>query len=291
MWISAWAPALLRATNSSADPLAGSGVARGAGQERRRERLQILARRGPSGAVDEDEEVGARRHPRDRVAGVRIARPGAGGDEPAERRSGREAGEADARRIELPLRRARPHQLHRALAVERARLVVVARRQPVGEHERGDAPRVQLLGDLEAFAAVHQHDVGAARRDDHRRAVALALGRQERGQERRVERAIALRERHLARRPQGDVDVRRRDRRRPRVGGRGREGRHCEQRGEHGRQCVPPPGRAVNRPRPAHAPAATVARDRRARRRAPSAIEPQRRSAATVDRIREGAAR
>ena len=254
MWISACAPALLRATNSSADPLAGP-VSRAAHVRNVGGNVfEILARRGPSGAVDEDEEVGPRGHARDRVAGVRIAGLGAGGDEPAERRPGREAGEADARRIELPLRRARPHHLHGALAVERARLVVVARRQPVGEHERGDAPRVQLLGDLEAFAAVHQHDVGAARRDDHRGAVALALGRQERGQERRVERAIALRQRHLARRPQGDVDVRRRDRRRPRVGRGGREGRRCEQRGEHGRQCVPPPGRAVNRPRPAYAP-------------------------------------
>ena len=212
MWISALAPALLRATNSSRRSVGRPGVARGAGQERRRERLQILARRRPPGAVDEDEEVGPRRHPRDRVAGVRIAGLGARGHEPPERRAGREAGEADARRIELPLGRARPHDLHGALAVERARAVVVARRQPVGEHERGDAPRVQLLGHLEAFAAVHQHDVGAARRDHHRRAVALSLGRQERGQERRVERAVALRERHLARRPQRDVDVGRRGR-------------------------------------------------------------------------------
>ena len=78
----------------------------------------------------------------------RMAGPGAPpatsrpSDEPAE-----EAGEADARRIRLPLGRARAHDLHGALAVERVVAPsVVARRQPVGGRERGHAPRVfQLL--------------------------------------------------------------------------------------------------------------------------------------------------
>ena len=79
-------------------------------------------------------------------------RPGrAAATDCAQAGSGREADEADLR-VELELGRARPHQLDRTFAVEDARIIAVSRRQPVGEHKRGDAPFVVTLGDFNPSA-------------------------------------------------------------------------------------------------------------------------------------------
>ena len=80
--------------------------------------------------------------------------------------AGGEADEADACGVEMPRGGMRPHEPYRALAILRARVVVVARREAIGENERRDAPVVVDLGDVGAFAAVHQHDVAATGRDD-----------------------------------------------------------------------------------------------------------------------------
>jgi hypothetical protein len=107
----------------------------------------------------------------------------------------------------MPLGRVRAHQAQRTLGVERARVLVVARREPVREHECRHTPVVEDLGDVRAFAAVHQHDVAAAGRDDDGAAIRRARARREHSQKGSVQRAVALRGGDLSDIPQGNVTV------------------------------------------------------------------------------------
>ena len=86
----------------------------------------------------------------------------------------------------------------RAFAILRANVIVVARREPISEDECGDAPVVEDFGDLGAFAAVHEHDVAAAGRDEDGAAIGGAGTRREHREERRIERPIAYGAGHVS---------------------------------------------------------------------------------------------
>jgi hypothetical protein len=82
----------------------------------------------------------------------------------------------------------------------------------VTQHERRDTPVVEDFRDLRAFAAVHQHDIAAARRDDDGAAIRRTRARSEYREKGHIERAIALRAGNRAGWPQGDIVIGRRGR-------------------------------------------------------------------------------
>ena len=166
--------------------------------------FSVLAGRGASGAVDEHQVVGPRR----RHASMRI---GGASDRPA---SARRRPSAAERRIRPRSRRSRcasdrastPRRAPAPSCIARwpssvARLVVVARRQAVGEDEAVDAPVVQRSATSRPsppYISMMFAPPGAMIDGARRCACLPAAGS---GEEGRVERAVALGERHLARRP------------------------------------------------------------------------------------------
>src|SRR5437899_7464066 len=110
-------------------------------------------------------------------------------------------------RVQLPFGRTRADDLNRPLAVQNARVLVIAGRKPVGENECSDTPLVVTLGDIQTFEAIQEHDVAAAGGDDYGTAVSLSRGGKRNGQERVVERSVALRHGYFALIPERDVIV------------------------------------------------------------------------------------
>ena len=86
-------------------------------------------------------------------------------------------------------------------------IAAILRLEAISKYKSRGAPIIEALRNLNALDSVHQHDVGTAGRDDHRRAVALLLRRKENGKERLVKRPRGGSQRDLARFPQFDVEI------------------------------------------------------------------------------------
>ena len=173
-----------------------TGIVGGTEEEGGREVLQGLAGCCATGSVDEAKVVGA---------GCPFA---VCADESGEARAGGEADEAELVRVKLPFGGAGANELDRAFGIRDTDVIVVARREAIGEHERCDTPVVVAFGDVHAFGAIHQHDVRTTGGDYDGASIALAFGRHKDGEERSVERAVALGQRDFARFPERDVVVR-----------------------------------------------------------------------------------
>ena len=81
--------------------------------------------------------------------------------------AGGKAQHADARRIDLPLRRASPHSANGPLAIHhRHRMHVAGAVHAVLEHKRGDAKRSKPIADIEPLVGHRQAAVTAARKNN-----------------------------------------------------------------------------------------------------------------------------
>src|SRR5439155_4549700 len=81
-----------------------------------------------------------------RMAPVEVG-PGGGGQVPA----GREAPNADSRRIDMPLLGAGANRANRSLGVLQRRRMMIARSDAILEHKASHADRVKPFGDLLAL--------------------------------------------------------------------------------------------------------------------------------------------
>src|SRR5271165_753689 len=111
------------------------GVAGGAKNKRGREILQRFSGSGPAGSVDQAQIIGPGREAIDRIGGIRISWTGPRTKETRQARPRGKSDEANAFRIQLPFRGPRSHQLNCPLAVQHPRIITIAGREPVGEHE------------------------------------------------------------------------------------------------------------------------------------------------------------
>ena len=125
--------------------------------------------------VDQGQEVGPTRLSFHRVFRARIAGVPIRADRRRQMPACGEAHHAEPIRRHAELAGMTAHQSHGALAVEQRDVRVVARADPVAQHERGDAVAVQPAGDLQAFVVGGQNAVAAAGIDDHPGAVRVAF--------------------------------------------------------------------------------------------------------------------
>ena len=84
--------------------------------------------------------------------------------------AGREAHDRDPAGVDFPLGGIGPDRSDRAAGVVEHRGMMIARAQPVLEHERRDPQTIEPLGDLLSFVLDGQHPVAAAGADHHGRA-------------------------------------------------------------------------------------------------------------------------
>ena len=85
------------------------------------------------------------------------------------------------------------HRADRALRVAELDRMVILRAEPVAQHERGDAERVEVVGRRAPFVVHRQPRVAAAGRDDHRGHRAGGVRRHVDGERRLVAILVALR--------------------------------------------------------------------------------------------------
>ena len=122
------------------------------------------------------------------------------------------------RGIDAPVGRVRAHHADGALRVAELDRMVVARPEPVAQHEGGDAERVEVARDLAAFVVRRERTVAAARAHDHRRRIRRDRPRQVH-RDRRDVAVVGCRARLAPRPPQRhDLPVQNRHRRRLRGG-------------------------------------------------------------------------
>lgn len=176
-------------------------------QKHRRKLRQLLPRPRPPRAVNHDQRMRLRREPFHRIRRLRVSRRRRRSHDPRHTRPRAKPRKRDPLRINPKLLRPALHQSNRPVTIRRPRRVVVARVQPIRQHKRRRPPVIELLGDINPFEVVHQHDVRSPRRNHHRRPVRFP-GRLKHRQKRGVQRTIAHRLRHLARLPQRYVVVR-----------------------------------------------------------------------------------
>ena len=119
--------------------------------------------------IREDREVGPASHAIDGVSGARVAGIEQGARGHGEVTAGRKTHDADARRVESPLGRAKSQRSNRTLRVPELNRMVVARPEAVAQDERRHPQRIQVSGDLSSLVVRGEPGVGATRTHDHGR--------------------------------------------------------------------------------------------------------------------------
>ena len=112
--------------------------------------------------------------------------------------AGRKTHDADARRVQMPLVRARAHHADGPLHVAKLDRMVIPRPEPVFQHERGHPQGVQVIRRHAALEIHREALITAARRDDDRGHRPRGIRRHVDGQRGDIGGRVAQRSRRLA---------------------------------------------------------------------------------------------